>query len=42
MSSYGKWIRTIYNYKLNKGFSSKFHVGSQAQHETPEKGQSTH
>ena len=32
-------IRTIYPPGLDKGFSSRFCVGSQVQYETPEEGQ---
>ena len=32
-------IRTIYPHKLNKGFNSKFCIGSWVQHYTPEEGQ---
>ena len=35
-------IRIIYPQRLNKGFSSKFSVNSQVQHETPEEGRRTH
>ena len=31
-------IRTIYTDGLNKGFSSKFHLSSSVQQETPEEG----
>ena len=36
------WIWTIYSCGLNKGFSSKFCVGSRVPQETPEEGQCTH
>ena len=36
------WIRIIYPCGLNKGFSSKFHVGSIVRQETPEEGQRMH
>ena len=35
-------IRKIYPLGLNKDFGSKFHVGSQVRHETPEESQRTH
>ena len=35
-------IKTIYSCGLNKGFSSKFYVGSRVWQEIPEEGQSTH
>ena len=35
-------IRIIYSYGLNKGFGSKFCVGSQVQHEAPEEGWRSH
>ena len=38
----GNWIRLIYPNELNKGFSSKFCVGSWVWHETPEEGRSMH
>ena len=31
-------IKTVYPHGLNKGFSLKFCVGSQVQHETPKEG----
>ena len=34
-------IRTIYSCELNKGFGSRFWMGSQVWLETPEKGQRT-
>ena len=36
------WIRTIYPHGLNKGFSSKFYVGSWVQQETLEAGLRMH
>ena len=35
-------ISTIYQCGLNKGFSSKFCVGSRVRHETPEEGRRTY
>ena len=35
-------IRTLYPHGLNKGYGSKFCVGSQVHHEAPEEGQRTH
>ena len=35
-------IRTIYSCELNKGFGSKFCVGSKVWHKTPEEGQKVH
>ena len=35
-------IRTIYPHGLNKGFSSRFSVGSRVRHETPEEDQRIH
>ena len=35
-------IRTIYHIGLNKGFGSKFGVGTRLRHETPKEGRRTH
>ena len=35
-------IRTVYLRGLNEGFNSRFCVGSQVQHETPEEGRGTY
>ena len=35
-------IRAFYPRRLNKGFGSKFYVGSRVRHETPEEGRRTH